>query len=137
RARDEGVDGTGYAAPRRSAVRARRGCLRGLDRRDVPRRRRAPLRRLGADTDHGAARRADAGGVGRPLGARGRVRRCARRARDSRRLPAGRVSVNAARLAIWDFDGTLAHRRGETGWSILLAETLDAEEPGHGRSAET
>jgi putative hydrolase of the HAD superfamily len=41
------------------------------------------------------------------------------------------------RLLIWDFDGTLAHRRGETGWSILLAETLDAEEPGHGQTAET
>jgi FMN phosphatase YigB (HAD superfamily) len=40
------------------------------------------------------------------------------------------------RLLIWDFDGTLAHRRGETGWSILLAEALDAEEPGHGHSAE-
>jgi putative hydrolase of the HAD superfamily len=47
------------------------------------------------------------------------------------------VSVSVARLAIWDFDGTLAHRRGETGWSILLAETLDAEDPGHGRSADT
>jgi putative hydrolase of the HAD superfamily len=45
--------------------------------------------------------------------------------------------VTGARLAIWDFDGTLAHRRGETGWSVLLAETLDAEEPGHGHSAET
>jgi putative hydrolase of the HAD superfamily len=41
------------------------------------------------------------------------------------------------RLLIWDFDGTLAHRRGETGWSILLAEALEAEEPGHGHSAET
>jgi putative hydrolase of the HAD superfamily len=41
------------------------------------------------------------------------------------------------RLLIWDFDGTLAHRRGETGWSILLAEALDAEEPGHAHSAET
>lgn len=41
------------------------------------------------------------------------------------------------RLLIWDFDGTLAHRRGETGWSILLAETLDAEEPGHGFAADT
>jgi putative hydrolase of the HAD superfamily len=40
------------------------------------------------------------------------------------------------KLLIWDFDGTLAHRRGETGWSILLAEALDAEEPGHGHSAE-
>jgi putative hydrolase of the HAD superfamily len=47
------------------------------------------------------------------------------------------VSVTTARLAIWDFDGTLAHRRGETGWSILLSEALDAEEPGHGHSAET
>jgi putative hydrolase of the HAD superfamily len=41
------------------------------------------------------------------------------------------------RLVIWDFDGTLAHRRGETGWSLLLAEALDAEEPGHAHSAET
>jgi putative hydrolase of the HAD superfamily len=40
------------------------------------------------------------------------------------------------KLLIWDFDGTLAHRRGETGWSLLLEETLDAEEPGHGHSAE-
>jgi putative hydrolase of the HAD superfamily len=40
-------------------------------------------------------------------------------------------------LLIWDFDGTLAHRRRETGWSILLVETLDAEEPGHGHSADT
>jgi putative hydrolase of the HAD superfamily len=46
------------------------------------------------------------------------------------------VSVTE-RLAIWDFDGTLAHRRGETGWSILLAEALDAEEPGHEHSADT
>ncbi len=45
--------------------------------------------------------------------------------------------MTGVRLAIWDFDGTLAHRRGETGWSILLAEALDAEEPGHGHSAET
>jgi FMN phosphatase YigB (HAD superfamily) len=41
------------------------------------------------------------------------------------------------RLLIWDFDGTLAHRRGETGWSILLAEALDGEEPGHGHTADT
>jgi putative hydrolase of the HAD superfamily len=40
------------------------------------------------------------------------------------------------RLLIWDFDGTLAHRRGETGWSLLLAEALDAEEPGHGHTAD-
>jgi putative hydrolase of the HAD superfamily len=47
------------------------------------------------------------------------------------------VSVARPRLLIWDFDGTLAHRRGETGWSMLLAEALDAEEPGHGHSADT
>jgi FMN phosphatase YigB (HAD superfamily) len=47
------------------------------------------------------------------------------------------VSVTGVRLLIWDFDGTLAHRRGETGWSILLAEALDAEEPGHEHSAGT
>jgi putative hydrolase of the HAD superfamily len=45
--------------------------------------------------------------------------------------------VTGGRLLIWDFDGTLAHRRGETGWSILLAETLDGEEPGHPHSAAT
>ena len=47
------------------------------------------------------------------------------------------MTLSGVRLLIWDFDGTLAHRRGETGWSILLAEALDAEEPGHGHSAET
>ncbi len=46
------------------------------------------------------------------------------------------MSVSGLRLVMWDFDGTLAHRRGETGWSILLAEALDAEEPGHGHSAD-
>ena len=45
--------------------------------------------------------------------------------------------MSATRLLIWDFDGTLAHRRDETGWSILLAEALDAAEPGHPHSAET
>ena len=45
--------------------------------------------------------------------------------------------MSATRLVIWDFDGTLAHRRGETGWSILLAEALDTEEPGHGHSPDT
>jgi putative hydrolase of the HAD superfamily len=45
--------------------------------------------------------------------------------------------VSGTRLIIWDFDGTLAHRRGETGWSILLAEALEAEDPGHGHSADT
>lgn len=47
------------------------------------------------------------------------------------------MSGAGERLLIWDFDGTLAHRRGETGWSILLVEALDAEEPGHGHSADT
>jgi putative hydrolase of the HAD superfamily len=47
------------------------------------------------------------------------------------------MSMSGGRLLIWDFDGTLAHRRGETGWSILLAEALDAEEPGHAHSADT
>jgi putative hydrolase of the HAD superfamily len=47
------------------------------------------------------------------------------------------MTVAGMRLLIWDFDGTLAQRRGETGWSILLAEALDAVEPGHAHSAET
>jgi putative hydrolase of the HAD superfamily len=41
------------------------------------------------------------------------------------------------RLLIWDFDGTLAYRRGRAPWSLLLAEVLDAEEPGHAHSFET
>ena len=45
--------------------------------------------------------------------------------------------MSVSRLLIWDFDSTLAHRRGETGWSILLAEALDAAEPGHGHTAGT
>ncbi len=40
------------------------------------------------------------------------------------------------KLLIWDFDGTLAHRRGETGGSLLLEEALDAEKSGHGCSVE-
>ena len=47
------------------------------------------------------------------------------------------MTETGVRLLIWDFAGTLAHRRGETGWSILLAEALDAEEPGHGHVADT
>lgn len=47
------------------------------------------------------------------------------------------MTSSGGRLLIWDFDGTVAHRRGETGWSILLAEALDGEEPGHSHSAET
>jgi putative hydrolase of the HAD superfamily len=47
------------------------------------------------------------------------------------------MTQDSARVLIWDFDGTLAHRRGETGWSILLAEALDAAEPGHEYSADT
>lgn len=34
------------------------------------------------------------------------------------------------RLILWDFDGTLASRRGETGWSLLLAELLEEHEAG-------
>jgi hypothetical protein len=33
------------------------------------------------------------------------------------------------RLILWDFDGTLASRRGETGWSLFLAELLDVHHP--------
>jgi putative hydrolase of the HAD superfamily len=40
------------------------------------------------------------------------------------------------RLAIWDFDGTLASRSRETGWSLLLVEVLDEQDPGHGLDAE-
>jgi putative hydrolase of the HAD superfamily len=47
------------------------------------------------------------------------------------------MSMTGTRLLIWDFDGTLGHRRGETGWSKLLAEALDAEEPGHGHLPDT
>lgn len=47
------------------------------------------------------------------------------------------MTATGGRLLIWDFDGTLAHRRGETGWSTLLAEVLDGEDPGHRHSAET
>jgi putative hydrolase of the HAD superfamily len=47
------------------------------------------------------------------------------------------MSATGTRLLIWDFDGTLAHRRGETGWGLLLAEALDAADPGHGHSADT
>jgi putative hydrolase of the HAD superfamily len=47
------------------------------------------------------------------------------------------MTARGCRLLIWDFDGTLAHRRGETGWSTLLAEVLDGEDPGHRHSAET
>jgi putative hydrolase of the HAD superfamily len=47
------------------------------------------------------------------------------------------MTATGGRLLIWDFDGTLAHRRGETGWSTLLAEVLDAEDRGHPHSAET
>jgi len=58
-------------------------------------------------------------------------------ARQGAEVPASPVPERETRVLIWDFDGTLAHRRGETGWSLLLEEVLDAEEPGHGHSAET
>jgi putative hydrolase of the HAD superfamily len=44
--------------------------------------------------------------------------------------------VNMRRLILWDFDGTLATRRGETGWSLLLTELLDEHEPGRGITAD-
>jgi putative hydrolase of the HAD superfamily len=40
------------------------------------------------------------------------------------------------RLILWDFDGTLASRRGETGWSLLPAELLDEHQPGSGITAD-
>jgi putative hydrolase of the HAD superfamily len=39
-------------------------------------------------------------------------------------------------LALWDFDGTLALRSGEVGWSLLLVEVLDEHDPGHDVAAE-
>ncbi|AJT62438.3 hypothetical protein T261_0749 [Streptomyces lydicus] len=36
----------------------------------------------------------------------------------------------SAPVAIWDFDGTLGHRRHGT-WAECLLEVLDAQEPGH------
>ncbi|MCX4681508.1 HAD family hydrolase [Streptomyces sp. NBC_01433] len=38
--------------------------------------------------------------------------------------------VTGAKTAIWDFDGTLGHRRYGT-WAECLLEVLDAQEPGH------
>lgn len=40
----------------------------------------------------------------------------------------------ADRVVIWDFDGTLAFRRGH--WPDCLVEILDREQPGHGLTAE-
>ncbi|MFG2836004.1 HAD family hydrolase [Streptomyces zaomyceticus] len=36
-----------------------------------------------------------------------------------------------AKVAIWDFDGTLGHRRRGT-WAECLLEVLDIQQPGHG-----
>jgi FMN phosphatase YigB (HAD superfamily) len=41
------------------------------------------------------------------------------------------------RLALWDFDGTLAIRAGEVGWTRLLVEVLDDDDPAHGVEAES
>ena len=38
------------------------------------------------------------------------------------------------RVVIWDFDGTLAYRRGH--WPDCLVEILDEDQPGHGHTAE-
>ena len=76
RDRDEGVDRTRDAAPRRPAVRARRGRVRRLDGGDVHRRRGgAPFPRLVDHVHHGSARRPDPDRGRRPLDARGRLRR--------------------------------------------------------------
>jgi putative hydrolase of the HAD superfamily len=58
-------------------------------------------------------------------------------ARQAAEVPALPVPERETRLLIWDFDGTLAYRRGRAPWSLLLAEVLDAEEPGHAHSFET
>ena len=42
------------------------------------------------------------------------------------------MSGLAARVIVWDFDGTLARRRGGTSFGACMVETLDAHEPGHG-----
>jgi putative hydrolase of the HAD superfamily len=39
------------------------------------------------------------------------------------------------RVILWDFDGTLGHRRGGTGFSDCMAETLSDCQPGNGISA--
>ncbi len=84
--------GRGTPLARRAAVGTRGGRLRGVDRRDVPRRRPAPLHRLVARVHHGAARRADPRRVGDPHSARGRVRRRARGPCHARDLPSRLVS---------------------------------------------
>ncbi|WP_338673880.1 HAD family hydrolase [Streptomyces sp. SCSIO 30461] len=38
--------------------------------------------------------------------------------------------MTIAKIAIWDFDGTLGHRRHGT-WAESLLEVLDVQEPGH------
>ncbi|MBM4408289.1 MAG: HAD family hydrolase [Chloroflexi bacterium] len=40
----------------------------------------------------------------------------------------------AHRVVIWDFDGTLAYRRGH--WPDCLVEILNEDQPGHGHTAE-
>ncbi len=94
----EGVLGTRVAASRRLAVRSRGRRVRRMDGGHArARRHRAPLPRILTHADHGVARRADSDRGGRPLDARGRVGRPARRARDARHLP-GVLRVTDAEL---------------------------------------
>ena len=43
-----------------------------------------------------------------------------------------RVSRDAAKAILWDFDGTLARRAGGTSFGTCMVETLDEHEPDHG-----
>ncbi len=93
RHRDEGGERSGHASARWAAVGSRRDRVRRLDGCDVrPQRQRASVLDLDADVHHGAARGADACRGGRPLDARGGVRRTAGRARDAGALPGVRMS---------------------------------------------
>ena len=91
------VDEQRHAAARRPAVGPRGARVRGLDRGHVRRRRRAPLPDLVDRAVHGVPRRPDPGRVGRPLDARGSVRRPARRARDARRSSSCELMLWTAR----------------------------------------
>ena len=59
-------------------------------------------------------------------------RRWTRRSRLNPRLLAS--SIRCQRYRIWDFDGTLAERKGM--WSGALLEALETELPGHGLTPE-
>ena len=90
-----------HAAARRAPVGPRGGRVRRLDGGDAdPRRHRAPLPDLDAHLHHGAARGADAGRVGRPLGARGRrTAACSARSSPSRSSRCSHDAIEDARRA--------------------------------------